>query len=75
VLWIFWITRNKFAIEGVYPNAPSDIVYKILSYLQQWRVLLKGGDQSAMDDKEQEARVWLAQFQERLTRTPNEEML
>jgi hypothetical protein len=28
-----------------------------------------------MDDKVQQAMVWLAQFQERLTRTPNEEML
>jgi hypothetical protein len=51
VLWILWITRNKFAIEGVCPNTPSDIIYKILLYLQRWRVLLKSGDQSAMDDK------------------------
>jgi hypothetical protein len=35
-----------FLIEGVCPRTPSDVMYKILSFVQRWHVLLGGEDQS-----------------------------
>jgi hypothetical protein len=71
-LWILWITRNKFAIEGVCPNSPSDVLYKILSYLQRWRVLLKGSEQAGVDAKALQIKGWLAHFQELLKQSPRD---
>jgi len=31
--WTLWVTRNKMAIEKVFPNMPSDVVYGALSLL------------------------------------------
>jgi hypothetical protein len=72
VLWILWITRNKFAIEGVCPNSSSDVLYKILSYLQRWRVLLKGSEQAEVDAKALQIKGWLAHFQELLKQSPRD---
>jgi hypothetical protein len=57
VLWILCNTSNKFAIEVVYPNSPSDVVYIILSYLQRWCVLLNCSDKSEMAVKVRKAGV------------------
>jgi hypothetical protein len=65
VLWILWTTRNKFAIEGGCPTSPADVVHKILSYLQRWRLLLKG-EQARMDARATQIRSWLACFREKL---------
>ena len=39
--WALWVTRNKFSIEGVFPQQPADVLYKLLIFLQQWRPLMK----------------------------------
>ena len=44
--WILWITRNKMAIEKIFPKMPADVLYAALSLLQKWTTLLKKGDKS-----------------------------
>lgn len=66
VLWILWNTRNKLVIEGVCPKSPSGELYKILSYLQRWHVLLGGDEQSKLDERMAQVRTWPERFQSRL---------
>lgn len=35
VLWGLWTTRNKYAIEGVFPTKPGDILFKINTLMQK----------------------------------------
>ena len=42
--WTLWITRNKMAIENVFPKAPTDVIYTAVSLMQRWCVLLKEKD-------------------------------
>jgi hypothetical protein len=53
-LWVLWNTRNKLVIEGVCPISPSDVVYKMISYMQRWRALLRGEEQAKMEVKLQQ---------------------
>ena len=39
--WALWITRNKMAIEKVFPKAPSDVIYVAISLMQKWNHLLR----------------------------------
>jgi hypothetical protein len=62
VFWVLWNTRNKLVIEGVCPRTPSDVMHKILSFVQRWRVLLGGENQSKLDVKATQVRAWLERF-------------
>ena len=42
--WSLWITRKKFTIEGVFPNKPADVIFKMAIFLQQWKLLTKPAD-------------------------------
>ena len=39
LLWALWLTRNKFTIEGCFPNHPANIIFKCNLLLQQWSPL------------------------------------
>ncbi|CAL5053999.1 unnamed protein product [Urochloa decumbens] len=65
VLWDIWNTRNKIAIEGVFPRNPTDVLHKIYAYFQRWRVLLKGEDQAKLDTGMAQVRVWMEAFMEK----------
>jgi hypothetical protein len=34
--WTLWKIPNRFSIEGVFPNQPTDCVFKTAILLQQW---------------------------------------
>ena len=40
VSWVLWRVRNKMAIEGVVPNKPTNVLYKIISFMLHWKALL-----------------------------------
>ena len=42
--WAVWLTRNKLAIEGIFPSHPANIIYKCNLLLQQWSPLAKRKD-------------------------------
>ena len=50
VFWSLWIIRNKFTIEGKFPNQPADCVFKTLIHLQLWRPLLKADVAPLMEE-------------------------
>jgi hypothetical protein len=39
--WALWTTRNKFTIEGKFPNQPANCIFKTSIFLQFWRPLAK----------------------------------
>lgn len=55
--WALWRIRNKFSIEGVFPNQPADCVFKTVLLLQQWRPLTGSKDPGAngRGDRDDEA--------------------
>ena len=46
--WAMWLTRNKLAIEGVFPSHPANILYKCNIFLQQWSPLARSKDAEKM---------------------------
>ena len=42
--WSLWLTRNKLAIEGIFPMHPANIIYKCNLFLQQWSPLARRKD-------------------------------
>lgn len=58
VLWSLWSTRNIYAIEGVFPKHSTDILYKIITYMQKWRALLKEGEKEMLDPRIETMKRW-----------------
>jgi len=54
--------RNKCSIKGVFPKSPSEPLFKILSYLQRWRLALKEHDREKLDEQLQQMSSWLRGF-------------
>ena len=48
--WWLWLTRNKYSIEGKFPNQPADCVFKCMTMLQLWRPLQKVKTKELMDE-------------------------
>ena len=46
--WAMWLTRNKIAIEGIFPSHPANILYKCNILMQQWSPLAKHKDADKM---------------------------
>ena len=46
--WALWLTRNKLAIEGIFPSHPANILYKCNIFLQQWSPLARSKDAEKM---------------------------
>jgi RsiW-degrading membrane proteinase PrsW (M82 family) len=47
--WALWNVRNKMIFDGSLISNPSDVLYKMLIYMQQWRMLVKSTDRSLLD--------------------------
>jgi len=62
VMWGLRTTRNKRAIEGKFPRAPSDILFKINAFLQWWKVRLRKEDQHNLQKLEGQVRGWMEEF-------------
>ena len=72
VLWGLWTTRNKRAIEGKFPRAPSDILFKINAFLQWWKVRLRNEDQHNLQILEGQVRCWMEFLLKLNSRPPDE---
>lgn len=60
--WTLWVTRNKMAIEKIYPKAPLDVLYAAISLLQKWILLLKEGDKWRMSQVKDAVICWTRRF-------------
>lgn len=73
VLWGLWTTRNKWAIEGIFPRHPSDFLFKINMMMQKWRILLRDGERTTLDGKIKRAEDWVEDFKKKCRERPPEE--
>jgi hypothetical protein len=60
--WTLWITRNKMAIEKVFPKAPSDVIYVAISLMQKWSQLLRGKNKERVDQILENILSWMKNF-------------
>ena len=60
--WTIWKIRNKMAIEKSFPKKPIVAVFKSLSCLQRWSLLLKGKERQELDAVINSAENWMKTF-------------
>ena len=60
--WALWTTRNKMAIEKIFPKAPSDVLYVAISLMQKWSHLLKEKDKECVDHILKSVLSWMKDF-------------
>ena len=44
IAWALWTMRNKALIEGQFIKHPADILYKMMSFMQLWKLLARPKD-------------------------------
>lgn len=67
LIWTLWKIRNKLAIEGVFSKHPHEVIFKFMSCLQQWQVLIKKEQQMKLDNLVTLVESWLKHFCSRET--------
>lgn len=72
VLWSLWTTRNKMAIEGVFPNDPADVLFKIHACLQKWRPRLGSAEKEQLNKLKVHVQGWVEAFLEERRKRPPE---
>lgn len=72
VMWVLWNVRNKMSTEGVYPNDPADLLFKINASLQKWRGRLAHEDCGQLRAWTTQAKEWIEAFLEERRRRPPE---
>lgn len=60
VMWSLW-TIGK-SIEKTFLRSSNEVFYKIFTFMQRWRVLLKERAAIFQDDKIVEVKTWLQAF-------------
>ena len=48
--WTLWTVRNKMVIERIFVRRASDLMFKLLAFLQQWHPLSRQQDRGQLDD-------------------------
>jgi hypothetical protein len=59
---VFWCCGNpeiKCREKGVFVRSPTEIMFRILSSLQRWRVLLKAAEQKTLDEQMLQVKEWM----------------
>lgn len=72
ILWGIWNTRNKYAIEGIFPKQPLEVAFKINHWLLKWQVLLKEGERLVLGGLIECLEAWVKKFQEEAKKHPVE---
>lgn len=49
VCWALRLVRNDWVFENVLIKSPLHIVYKTLSFVQKWCIMLKGEEQGILE--------------------------
>jgi hypothetical protein len=47
--WSLWLTRNNLVFNDIVVNQPDVIVFRTISFLQKWKLLLREQEQRWMD--------------------------
>ncbi len=40
--WVLWFTPNGWVFEDILVKSPLQVVYRTISLMQRWRIMLKG---------------------------------
>jgi len=59
-------------IEGKFPRSPAELLYNCNSFLQKWKVLLRGGERSKVEAWTDQAKSWVEMFLEKLRNRPQD---
>ena len=54
------------------PRSPTELLYNCNSFLQKWKVLLRGGERSKVEAWTDQARSWVEMFLEKLCNRPQD---
>lgn len=60
--WALWTASNRMAINKLFPQAPTDIIYTALSLLQKWSIKLKEEDREHIHKMKDAVLRWLKSF-------------
>jgi len=69
-MWALWTIRNKRVMEGRFMRQPANILFKINSFLQKWRVLLKDIDRCNLEKLALQVKTCVESFLEKLRSSP-----
>lgn len=58
VAWTLWTVRNKGAMERIFPK----VIFKLVSCLQRWQILLTDPDRRKLADSLEMAEDWMKAF-------------
>jgi hypothetical protein len=50
IAWSLWTTRNKALMEGQFIWHPADLLYKLVSFLQLWKLVAKPQDRGHVEE-------------------------
>ena len=50
IAWALLITRNKALIEGLFIRHPADLLYKMVYFLQLWKLLARNTDRGRVEE-------------------------
>ena len=56
--WALWNTRNKMAIESIFPNNGLQPLFVGLGFLQRWTPLLKVADRDKIRELVEVLKAW-----------------
>ena len=62
VAWELWKTRNRLAIAKDFPKHPTVVIFKIVSCLQKWSILLKEKDREDLERVINMTEIWMKDF-------------
>jgi CRISPR/Cas system CMR-associated protein Cmr1 (group 7 of RAMP superfamily) len=75
VLWGLWNVRNKIGDREKVSRSSIEVFYKIFSFTQKWRILLKEGGARFLDDRLGRMKSWLTVFWKRTADMESEGVL
>ena len=58
VTWAIWRSRNKMAIEKLFPKNPLDVIRSGVAYVQKWWPLLGASDQANIAILGEKMKMW-----------------
>ena len=58
VTWAIWRSRNKMAIEKLFPKNPLDVIRSGVAYVQKWRPLLGASVQANIAILGEKMKMW-----------------
>ena len=73
--WALWTTRNKMAIEHIFPNNAIQTFHVFVGFMQRWSPLSKASDREKVRDLVELLKAWAMGFRPSMTSVSDIEFL